>query len=651
MPPTNERGRRHRRETNRTAHRAEGRSGPDGAVRAASRSPAGAVWIALALVALTLAAYAPVRSFDFVSLDDQVYVTNNPWVRAGLTWPGIVWAFTTTYAANWHPLTWISHMVDVQLFGPGPGPAHVVNLGLHAINVLLLWLVCRRLTGSVFRSGLVAALFGLHPLHVESVAWVAERKDVLSMCFALLTMWAYAGYVRHPGVLRYTGAWLLFALALMAKPMFVTLPFVLLLLDVWPLGRIAGFTPPVLLLRPRGGHGQPNVTWWASVREKIPFFVLAILSSVVTAVAQQRGGAISSLEVVPLAVRILNSLIAYAVYLRQTVWPANLAVLYPYQTSPSIIAAGAAFVLLAVTTVVILRRARSQPYLAVGWFWFLGTLVPVIGLVQIGGAAHSDRYTYFPIIGLFLAAVWGGAELAQRMSIQRGAVIGAGAALTIACAIATRVQVGYWANGITLWERAVAVTTANSRAHNNLGTSYADAGRQADAAAAYRRAIQIQPGMPQAHNNLGLALVRLGQPDDAIQHYREAVRLMPDYVDARNGLGILLMDRGEAEEALVHLTEAVRRRPAEAQLRNNLAAAFAELGRMEDATRESLEAVRLEPNRAEWQYALGMAYAVQGDTERAVSHLQAALRLDPGHVRARRALDERRDPSANGRGR
>jgi len=644
VPPTNERGRRHRRETTRTEPRADrqrGRSATDEAARSGWQG--GAVWIVLALVAVTLAAYAPVRHFNFVSLDDQVYVTNNPHVRAGLTWAGIVWAFTTSYAANWHPLTWISHMVDVQIFGLTPGPPHAVNLVLHTINVLLLWLVCRRLTGSVFRSGLVAALFGLHPLHVESVAWVAERKDVLSTGFALLTMWAYAGYVRRPGVLRYAGTGLLFALALMAKPMYVTLPFVLLLLDIWPLGRLAGFAPPA--------YGQPAVAWWHVVREKIPFFVLAMLSSAATAIAQQQGGAISSLDAVPFTVRIMNTLTAYVIYLRQTVWPANLAVLYPYQTSPSAIVAAAAFVMLAVTTAVILRRARSQPYLAVGWFWFVGTLVPVIGLVQIGGAAHADRYTYFPSIGLFVAAVWTGAALAQRISIPRRALIAAAVVIVAACAFATRVQAGYWADGITLWERAVAVTVNNSRAYNNLGTSYADAGRQGEAAAAYRRAIQIQPDLPQAHNNLGLALVRLGQPDEAIAQYREAVRLMPDYADARNGLGILLMERGEVDEAIVHLTEAVRRRPAEAQLHNNLAAAFAQLGRMEDATRESLEAVRLEPNRAEWQYALGMAYAVQGDTARAILYLEAALRLDPAHTRARRALADIRAPSANGRGR
>jgi Flp pilus assembly protein TadD len=642
VPPTNERGRRHRRETTRTEQRAD-RHRSRSATDDAAHSPAGAAWIALALVAFTVAAYAPVRHFAFVSLDDQVYVTNNPHVRAGLTWAGIIWAFTGSYAANWHPLTWISHMLDVQVFGLSAGGPHIVNLVLHTINVLLLWLVCRRLTGSVFRSAIVAALFGLHPLHVESVAWVAERKDVLSTCFALLTMWAYTGYVRRPGAVRYAGAWFLFALALMAKPMFVTLPFVLLLLDVWPLGRIAGFAPP--------GPGQPTLTWWHIVREKIPFFVLTILSSAVTAVAQQRGGAISSLDVVPFAVRIANTLTAYAVYLWQTVWPANLAVLYPYQTSPSIIMAVAAFVMLAGITVVILRRSRSQPYLTVGWFWFLGTLVPVIGLVQIGGAAHADRYTYFPIIGLFIAAVWGGAELAQRLSIPKPALIGAATALVIACAIATRVQTGYWADGITLWERAVAVTPENSRAHNNLGTSYADANRQADAAAEYRRAIQIQPDMPQAHNNLGLALVRLGQPDEAMAQFREAVRLKPDYVDARNGLGILLVDRGDADEAIVHLTEAVRRRPAEAQLHYNLATAFAALDRMDVATREFLEAVRLEPNQAEWQYAVGTAYAAQGDTARAIAYLEAALRLDPRHERARRALADIRTPSANGRGR
>lgn len=599
--------------------------------------------MALALVVITVAAYAPVRHFNFVSFDDQVYVTNNPHVRAGLTWAGLVWAFTTDYAANWHPITWISHMLDVQIFGLNPGPHHVVNLVLHTINTLLLWLVFRRLTGSVVRSGFVAALFAVHPLHVESVAWVAERKDLLSTCFALLTIWAYAGYARRPGITRYAGALVLFGLGLMAKPMLVTLPFLLLLLDAWPLGRIAGFAP--------SGGKPPGLNWGQVVREKIPFFILAILSSAVTVVAQHRGGSISSLDVVPLGVRIPNAIVAYAVYIRQTILPADLAVLYPYPVSPPIAAAAAAFVMLVAATAVILRRARSLPYLAVGWFWFLGTLVPVIGLVQVGGQAHADRYTYFPLIGLFLAGVWGLADLARRTAIPRRGLIATAWGVIIVCAVATRVQAGTWSDGITLWRRAVAVTTANSRAHVNLGTSYADAGRPAEAAAEYRTALQIQPNLPQAHNNLGLALVKLRDPDEAIAQFREAVRLMPDYADARSNLANMLMDRGDVDEAIAQFTEAIRRRPAEAQFHNNLATAYAELGRMEDATREFLEAVRLEPDRADWQYAVGMAYAVQGDAARAIPYLQAALRLDPGHERARRALADLGATPAKGRGR
>lgn len=639
MPSTHDRGRRHRRESTRTAQRAgQLRDGSTSAARPAriASSPSGIsipAWaIALALIVVTVAAYAPVRNFDFVSFDDAVYVTNNPQVRAGLTWAGVWWAFSTTYAVNWHPLTWISHMLDVEFFGLNAGLHHVTSLVLHVVNTLLVWLVLRRLTGSMFRSALVAALFAVHPLHVESVAWVAERKDVLSMCFALLTCWAYAGYVQRPGWWRYVSALVWFALGLMSKPMLVTVPFLLVLLDVWPLRRIAG----------SGEHGgaQPSMTWWPILREKIPFVILAVMSSAVTLAAQQRGGAVATLAAMPLGARVANALVAYVAYVWQTIWPTNLAALYPYPTSPPFAAAGAAFVALVGATIVILRGWRRWPYLAVGWLWFLGTLVPVIGVIQVGVQARADRYTYLPLIGLFIAGVWGLADVANRWALSRRAVAAAAVTLVIVCAATTRVQAGYWRDGITLWQRAIAVTTANSRAHTNLGSSLVAAGRNDDAVVEYREAIAIEPSLPQAHNNLGLALVTLGQGDAAIEQYREAVRLMPDYVEAHDNLANALMDRHQVDEAIAQYREAIRRRPGDAQTHNNLGTAFAEQGRMADATKEFLEAVRLEPGRADWHYAVGMAYAVQGDNAQAIAYLQSALKLDPGHDRARRALAE-----------
>jgi Flp pilus assembly protein TadD len=555
-----------------------------------------------------------VHRFELVNFDDQVYVTNNPHVRAGLTWAGIVWAFSSTYAANWHPITWISHMTDVQLFGPAPGPPHVVNLVLHVINVLLVWFVLRRLTGSMSRSAIVAGLFAVHPLHVESVAWVAERKDLLSTLFALLTISAYADYVRRTGASRYVLALVWFALGLMSKPMLVTLPIVLVLLDAWP------------LRRPR------------ALADKVPFALLAIASSVITLVAQQRGGAVATLEATPLALRVANALVAYTTYIQQTIWPVGLSAFYPLPASPPVADAIAALAVLAVITAAAVGLRRSRPYVLTGWLWFVVTLVPVIGVIQVGAQAHADRYTYLPLIGLFVVVVWGIADLGSRFALPQRALAAAAVAVIVACAVATRVQAGYWQDGISLWQHAVDVNPGNSRAHTNLGTSLAAAGRGTEAIAEYRKALDIEPTLPQAHNNLGLALMKQGHTDEAIVHLREAVRLKPAYGEARNSLGNALMDQHRVDEAIEQFEEAVRLRPGEPQIHNNLGAAYAERGRMVDATAQFLEAVRLEPNRAEWQYAAGMAYAVQGDTARAVQYLKEAIRLDPGHERARRAL-------------
>lgn len=600
-------------------------------------------WIVPALVLLTVGAYASVRHFDFVNFDDQLYVTDNPHVRAGFSWAAVAWAFGSSYAANWHPLTWVSHMLDVEFFGLNPGPHHVVNLIWHVANTVLVWLVLRRLTGSTYRSAIVAAVFGVHPLHVESVAWVAERKDVLSAFFGLLTIWFYAGYVQRPAAWRYATALLLFVLGLMSKPMLVTLPFVLLLLDVWPLGRTR------LVAAAHGGTGR--APWGRLILEKVPFLAAAAASSVATFVVQQHAGAVATLEAVAPAARLTNTFISYVMWAWTTLWPRDLAALYPRPDSPQYALAVASLLALIVTTGLVIWKGKRYPYLPVGWMWFVGMLVPVSGLVQIGVAARADRYMYLPVLGLLFAAVWGIADLGRHWRVARPALIGAAITVILVLAAATRVQAGYWRNGLVLWQHALEVTTNNSRAHANLGTSLAEIGRHAEAADEDRKAIAIEPNMPQAHNNLGLALAATGHVGDAIEEYKKAIALLPTYAAAHNNLGGALMDAGELEEAAGQYALALRGRPDDAQIHHNLGAALAMQGHLPEAVREFLEAVRLEPGRAEFHFALGITYAQQGEDAEAIAQLKTALALNPAHDGARRALAElQAPPTGRGRG-
>ncbi len=463
------------------------------------RRTATAAVIALALAALVAAVYAPVRHFDFVQLDDPAYVTENPRVLRGLTLDGAAWALTTGHAANWHPVTWLSHMLDVELFGVAAGPHHLTNLLLHAANTLLLFGLLLRMTGALWRSAFVAALFGIHPLHVESVAWVAERKDVLSTLFWLLTTWAYVAYVRARAPRRtvaYVLALLLFAVGLMAKPMLVTLPFTLLLLDWWPLGRWDAATPP-------------RSSLWPLVREKIPFFALAAASSVATFVVQQRGGAVSAVGSEPSALRLQNALVSAVAYLRDMVWPAGLTMIYPFPSSIPAWHVAAACLVVGGVSFAAWRLARSHPFLAVGWLWYLGTLVPVLGLVRVGLQARADRYTYVPLIGVFIALAWGGAALAGRVrlrlpgrpALQSAALAVLAAAVVLALALAARQQVGYWKDNVTLWTRATVLT--------------------------------LHMDEYEAHMSLGATLADQGRTDEALRHFAEAVRLRPDSAEAR----------------------------------------------------------------------------------------------------------------------
>jgi predicted TPR repeat methyltransferase len=530
--------------------------------------------VCLILVAITLAVYWQVGSHDFQYYDDSLNITENPHVQAGLTWQGIIWAFTTTHTSNWQPLTWLSHMVTYEMYGLHAGGHHVINLQLHIFNALLLFVILKKMTRTLWRSAFVAALFAVHPLHVESVAWVTERKDVLSTFFWFTTMWAYLCYVGYPGLTRYLLVLVSFSLGLMAKPMLVTLPFVLLLMDYWPLGRFQvghnGQEPKKFI-----GFRHKVLSFPRLVLEKVPLFALAAGSCIVTFLAQRSGGSVPSLGKLPLDIRIANALVSYVSYMRKTIWPAELGVFYPHRGMPPgwKVLACAGF-LLTVTLAVIWAR-RKRPYLPVGWLWYVGTLVPVIGLVQVGEQAMADRYTYVPLIGLFIMVAWGVPELVARWRYQRPLVaVSAGVAMS-SLGICAYSQVGHWANATALFQRAVNVTTNNYVAQFNLGLALAKQGRLTEAISHYSEALRINPAWAEAHNMLGNALAGQGNLQQAVFHYSEALRINPAMAEAHNNLGLALKMLGRVEEAVPHFREALRIKPDYRHARDNLGAVLA----------------------------------------------------------------------------
>jgi tetratricopeptide (TPR) repeat protein len=536
------------------------------------------------LLLAIFAAYAQVRTFDFIRYDDPVYVSENFHVISGVTWEGLKWAFTSVVDANWIPLTILSHMFDCQLFGLDSGWHHLVNVFLHALAALLLFAALRRTTRAPWPSAFVAFVFALHPLHVESAAWISERKDVLSAFFWFLALYLYIRYAERPDLRRYLLMTAAFCLGLMAKPMLVTFPFTLLLLDVWPLRR-AKF-PRTLL-------------------EKIPLFALALASSIITFFVQRSGGAMRTF---PLAVRLENALISYAVYLGQTFWPAGLAVFYPYPQSPAAWQAVIAAVALAAITVLALRNWSARPYLAIGWLWYLGTLVPVIGLVQVGSQSRADRYTYIPMIGISIMLAWGAADVVRKWPRTRNAVMAPGAAACLACLSLTWLQAGYWQNSETLFQHALDVTQNNATAELNLGSYLMSVpGRASDSIAHLQAALRIDPANALAHGDLGGMLENQpGRLNDAIAEFREAIRLDPKFAASHDNLA------------------------------NALAASLTGLP---EAVREYQTALRLDPNDAETHFDFGRTLArVTGGEKRAVEEFQAALRINPNLTKAREAL-------------
>jgi tetratricopeptide (TPR) repeat protein len=593
--------------------------------------------IGLLLALITLLAYLPASRDGFVNYDDQDYVTENSVVQKGLTWTGIKWAFTTSHASNWHPITWLSHMADCELFGLNPGAHHLVNVLFHTANVVLLLVLLLRLTGELWPGAFVAALFAWHPLHVESVAWISERKDVLSALFALLTLLAYTRYAkavtsdrcqvtrtnstlspvtRHPSRF-YWLALFFFALGLMSKPMLVTLPFVMLLLDYWPLRRVRSTECGVRsqkssVSQPAGAPKQSegdSAPWRAEAKrrrpnhllfEKWPFFLLAAVSCVVTffVQSQRSGDAVASLELIPLHYRFCNALVSYGLYLLKMVWPVGLAVFYPLpdHLTRILMAATASAVILVIISSFVWRAGRARAYLPVGWLWFLGTLVPVIGLVQVGGAALADRYTYIPSIGVFIAVTFGICALADRFQFPQKAIATAAVLILATCLILTENQLRYWHDSETLFAHALAVTKNNHVAHVNLGVALEQKGKLNEALAEYRAAEQLAPELYHIHNNLGNLLDNLGHPNQALAEYRKAVLLNPSLPFLHNSTGIVLAELGRFDEAMSQFKEASRLDPAYPWAHFEIGKLRLKQGRDAEAIDEFREALRIDPN-------------------------------------------------------
>jgi len=590
------------------------------------------LFILISLAVGSLAVYSRVLPNEFCYLDDRHYITENPEVQAGLSWKGVIWAFTTTHGSNWHPLTWLSHMLDCQLFGLNPRWHHLHNVLLHVASACLWFLALTRMTKSVWPSALVAAWFALHPLHVESVAWVAERKDVLSTFFAALTVLAYARYAERPNFIRYLFVFTLYLLGLLAKPMLVTLPCVLLLLDYWPLRRLNTRVPA----SPRFAAG-----WRLCLLEKAPLFALVAISCAATLFAQNKGGALVNAKMLALDARVGNALVAYVAYLSKTFWPAGLAVYYPfYFQIPPIPQVVGAIVILAAISLAAMASARKHPYLLVGWLWYLGTLVPVIGLVQVGSQSMADRYTYLPLMGIFFIVAWGfPAVVARIMANARRTriVVRSAAILTVAAMIPlTWIQIGHWRDSVTLFRHALDVTDRNAQAHIFMAQALYPMGRREEAIEHYAKAVEIVPNEPYNLYNLGLALYQAGRIDESIPRFEGALRVLPEHGRANFWLGEAYLKRGRIEEALRHSTIALAKEPMLIRANENIGAALIQLGRYHEAVAPLQRWLKANPKANESRIELARAYLMLGRLSDGEAALLDAARFDPAnpHVQA-----------------
>lgn len=572
--------------------------------------------ISLLLVLLIVAAYYRLANYDFVNIDDDLYVTANSRVQRGLTLDNFTWAFSSIEIANWHPLTWLSHMTDIQVYGLSPAGHHSSSVLLHIANTLLVLLIFSRMTGLFWQSFFLAALFALHPLHVESVAWVAERKDVLSTFFLLLTIWCYSRYAEHPNRARYLAMLLFFILGILSKPMVVTLPFILLLLDFWPLKR---FQLKAVLAAPQGLAKVDNRTPAIStsklsdelsmttpvgpsqsfvylIREKIPLFVLSAAACVVTLIAQHSSGTIRSLEVLPFTARVANALISYVTYIAQMIYPLRLAVFYPYAANIQWWkVAGACCILIAISYIA-WKTAFKHPYILFGWLWYLGTLFPVIGIVQVGAQAMADRYTYVPLIGLFVFVIWTAFDVAENWCYGTAAISAGTMVILSAVTILSWVQISYWQNSVALFGHAVEVTSDNYLAHNNLGNALMLLGKNDAAIFHYTKALQINPNYADAHYNKARMLTDRDKVDEAIRHYNKAIKLSPQLKEAHYNLGLIMTRKGENTAAIKHFSQALQIDNDYAEAHNNLGVLRMQQNKIEEAIEHFQTAVRLKPD-------------------------------------------------------
>ena len=593
--------------------------------------------ISLFLIFAIIITYGQVRNFDFVDFDDGEYITENSQVQKGLTIEGLIWAFTSFHAANWHPMTWFSHMLDCELYGLNPMGHHWTNIQLHMANTLLLFLILQMMTGAIWRSAFVAGLFALHPLHVESVAWVAERKDVLSTFFWLLTMLAYLRYVKKPVLIRYFMVLLFFVLGLMSKPMLVTLPFVLLLLDLWPLGRFR-FEHNRL----SQSSGKTCFDFKGASRlivEKIPFFILVVISCSLTFFAQKGGGALVPLASLSLKPRIANALISYVSYVFKAIWPGNLAVYYPYpaDTFPVWQICGAALLIVGVFIGAI-YLLKEYSYIAVGLFWYFGTLIPVIGLVQVSDQAMADRYTYIPLTGLFIIVAWGVSDLLVKWHYQK-IFLGVSAVIILsALTVCTFFQASHWRNTITLFKNAVKVTENNYKALNNLGAALIDKGKPDEALLYFAEALRINPQKTDARNNLANVLSAQGKLDEAVSHYKEAIRINPEHADAHYNLANVLSAQRKLDEAVLHYKEAIEINPEYAKAYYHLGNILINQKKVKEAMFHFAEAIRINPDYAEAYNKIGLILAWQGKYKKAKVFFLKAIQVRPNYMEARKNI-------------
>ena len=621
--------------------------------------------VCLFLAAIVWLVFGQTLHHEFVNYDDNLYVYENPVVPKGLTLDGIGWAFTHLYSFNWHPLTWVSHMLDCQLYGLNAGRHHLTNVLLHTASVILLFLVLRRMTGFLWRSAFVAGVFAIHPLRVESVAWVAERKDVLSGLFFMLTLWAYTRYGQgrssverrgssagtsslaldpRPSTLSYYLVLVFFALGLLCKPMLVTVPFVLLLLDYWPLGRMTSgewqvtrfrILVPQLLGAPKRSEGGSTLNHL--LLEKLPLLGLAVASCVVTIVAQHE--ALQSFEHIPFSLRLGNALVSCVAYLGQMFWPTGLAVLYPFTARDiGFLAVVLSLVLLAGISAGVFILCRRRPYFLTGWLWYLIMLVPVIGIVQVGTQARADRYTYLPQIGLYVWLTWAAAEGCAGRRYRRVVLGGLATGILAALMFCARAQTPYWRNSETLWTHTLACTSDNFIAQNNLGSVLLQRGEVDEAMVHYQKALEIKPDSAETHYNLGNVLLQQGKVDEAIAQYQKALEINPDYAETHYNLGNALLKKGRVDEAISQYQMALQINPDYAEAHINFGIALLQKGNVDEAIAQYQTALEIKPNSAETCYHLGNALLQKGRVDEAIAQYQKALEINPENAEAHNNL-------------